>query len=318
MSVEAPVAFVRRREPKPEWLKVRAPGSPNYVRLKQHDARPPPEHGVRGGPLPQHRRVLAPRHRDVHDSRRRVHAGVRLLRGGARPAGRARYGRAGARRRRRGRHGACATSSSPRWTATTSPDGGASMFAETIREIRARRADVPHRGAHPRFPGRRRRRSRRCSTPARRAEPQHRDGAAPVPHGAPRRPLQPARSNCSIGRGTMRPHIPTKSGLMVGLGEEWDEVVAPSPISRGVGCEILTIGQYLSPSAAHLPDRPLLPPGRIRDAQVDRARHGIRPRGIRPARPAARTTRTSRPTRSTAPKDDSSPAPGAGDDGHPA
>ena len=35
MSVEAPVAFVRRREPKPEWLKVRAPGSPNYVRLKQ-------------------------------------------------------------------------------------------------------------------------------------------------------------------------------------------------------------------------------------------------------------------------------------------
>src|SRR5512134_3804351 len=34
MSVEAPLEFVRPREPKPEWLKVRAPGSPNYLRLK--------------------------------------------------------------------------------------------------------------------------------------------------------------------------------------------------------------------------------------------------------------------------------------------
>ena len=34
MSVEAPLEFVRPREPKPEWLKVRAPGSENYLRLK--------------------------------------------------------------------------------------------------------------------------------------------------------------------------------------------------------------------------------------------------------------------------------------------
>src|SRR5262245_23661966 len=34
VSVEAPLEFVRPREPKPEWLKVRAPGSENYVRLK--------------------------------------------------------------------------------------------------------------------------------------------------------------------------------------------------------------------------------------------------------------------------------------------
>ena len=32
--VEAPVEFVRPREPKPAWLKVRAPGSENYLRLK--------------------------------------------------------------------------------------------------------------------------------------------------------------------------------------------------------------------------------------------------------------------------------------------
>src|SRR5512137_527026 len=35
MSAEAPAASARRREPKPEWLKVKAPGSPNYVRLKR-------------------------------------------------------------------------------------------------------------------------------------------------------------------------------------------------------------------------------------------------------------------------------------------
>src|SRR5436853_485528 len=34
MAVEAPLEFIRPREPKPEWLKVRAPGSENYLRLK--------------------------------------------------------------------------------------------------------------------------------------------------------------------------------------------------------------------------------------------------------------------------------------------
>src|SRR5690349_1619872 len=34
MAVESPLEFVRPREPKPDWLKVRAPGSENYVRLK--------------------------------------------------------------------------------------------------------------------------------------------------------------------------------------------------------------------------------------------------------------------------------------------
>jgi len=40
---------------------------------------------------------------------------------------------------------------------------------------------------------------------------------------------------------------------MVGLGERWDEVVATVADLRAAGCGILTIGQYLSPSAAHLP-----------------------------------------------------------------
>jgi lipoic acid synthetase len=49
------------------------------------------------------------------------------------------------------------------------------------------------------------------------------------------------------------PAIPTKSGLMVGLGEEWHEVVETLADLHGVGLGILTIGQYLSPSATHLP-----------------------------------------------------------------
>ena len=50
-----------------------------------------------------------------------------------------------------------------------------------------------------------------------------------------------------------QPAVPTKSGLMVGLGETWDQVQETLTDLRGVGCGILTIGQYLRPSAAHLP-----------------------------------------------------------------
>jgi lipoic acid synthetase len=49
------------------------------------------------------------------------------------------------------------------------------------------------------------------------------------------------------------PGIPTKSGLMVGLGEEWDEVVETLRDLAGAGCQIVTIGQYLRPSLANLP-----------------------------------------------------------------
>jgi lipoic acid synthetase len=52
---------------------------------------------------------------------------------------------------------------------------------------------------------------------------------------------------------TWAPDIPTKSGLMVGLGEEWDEVVETMRDLRRAGCAILTVGQYLRPSLANLP-----------------------------------------------------------------
>jgi len=49
------------------------------------------------------------------------------------------------------------------------------------------------------------------------------------------------------------PGMPTKSGLMVGLGERWTEVIDTITDLHEVACDILTIGQYLRPSVAHLP-----------------------------------------------------------------
>jgi lipoate synthase len=49
------------------------------------------------------------------------------------------------------------------------------------------------------------------------------------------------------------PDIPTKSGLMVGLGESDDEILAVMRDMRAHHIDMLTIGQYLQPTAAHLP-----------------------------------------------------------------
>ncbi|MBX9611377.1 MAG: lipoyl synthase [Burkholderiales bacterium] len=51
------------------------------------------------------------------------------------------------------------------------------------------------------------------------------------------------------------PHVPTKSGLMVGLGETDDEILDVMRDMRAHGIEMLTIGQYLAPSTSHLPVR---------------------------------------------------------------
>lgn len=51
----------------------------------------------------------------------------------------------------------------------------------------------------------------------------------------------------------LRPHIPTKSGLMLGLGETQDEVLQVMRDLRDHHVDILTLGQYLRPSQKHLP-----------------------------------------------------------------
>ena len=51
----------------------------------------------------------------------------------------------------------------------------------------------------------------------------------------------------------LRSEIPTKSGLMLGLGETRDEVIATMQDLRAVDCQRITLGQYLRPSLAHIP-----------------------------------------------------------------
>ena len=51
----------------------------------------------------------------------------------------------------------------------------------------------------------------------------------------------------------MAPELRTKSGMICGLGEEWDELVSAMKDVRNSGADILTLGQYLRPSAQHLP-----------------------------------------------------------------
>ena len=54
--------------------------------------------------------------------------------------------------------------------------------------------------------------------------------------------------------------IITKSGVIIGMGEEWEEIVELLKDLRGVNCNLLTIGQYLSPSDKHLPVKKYYPP----------------------------------------------------------
>jgi lipoic acid synthetase len=56
------------------------------------------------------------------------------------------------------------------------------------------------------------------------------------------------------------PEIPTKSGLMLGLGETVEELLEVFADLRSVGCEMLTLGQYLQPTPAHLPVERFVPP----------------------------------------------------------
>jgi lipoic acid synthetase len=60
------------------------------------------------------------------------------------------------------------------------------------------------------------------------------------------------------------PDIPTKSGIMVGLGETDDEVLQVMRDMRTHGIDMLTIGQYLAPSSSHLPVRRYVHPDQFK------------------------------------------------------
>jgi lipoic acid synthetase len=58
----------------------------------------------------------------------------------------------------------------------------------------------------------------------------------------------------------INPAIPTKSGLMLGLGETEEEVKAVLQDMRAIECDFLTLGQYLRPSREQLPVRKYVTP----------------------------------------------------------
>lgn len=60
--------------------------------------------------------------------------------------------------------------------------------------------------------------------------------------------------------GEMYPDIPTKSGLMLGLGEQLDEVQQVMQDLKEHGCNMLTLGQYLQPTLNHLPVKHFVTP----------------------------------------------------------
>ena len=121
---------------KPAWIRAKAPGSPGYMATQRAGARAQARHRLRGGALPQYRRVLGEEARDVHDHGRDLHARLRLLQRRDRPAACARRRRARARRRRcrQARPGHVVVTSVDR---DDLADGGAAHFAEVIRAIRA-------------------------------------------------------------------------------------------------------------------------------------------------------------------------------------
>ncbi|HVC21109.1 MAG TPA: lipoyl synthase [Vicinamibacterales bacterium] len=131
-------------------------------------------------------------------------------------------------------------------------DGGASIFAETIRQIRARTDDCRIEVLIPDFQGH--------------EAPLHAvldAGPDVLNHNTETVPrlYRMARSGGRYQRTLelldrarrYTPQIPTKSGVMVGLGEEKDELIQTFRDLREVGCSILTVGQYLRPSADHAP-----------------------------------------------------------------
>jgi len=132
-------------------------------------------------------------------------------------------------------------------------DGGAAHFAACIRAIRETSPQTRIECLTPDFRGREARAlavlaaeppdvfNHNLETVPR-LYPQARPGAS---YAGSLRLLQAFKQAC--------PGVPTKSGLMVGLGETREELLEVLKDLREHGCDNLTIGQYLSPSRHHLP-----------------------------------------------------------------
>ncbi|MCG9884967.1 MAG: lipoyl synthase [Cyanobacteria bacterium] len=145
------------------------------------------------------------------------------------------------------------------------PDGGASWFARTIAAVRSRQPQTQIEVLTPDFWG--------GKSPGKTPEQLQGDRVATVVAAEPvcynhnletvarlqgvvRRGATYDRSLAVLRRvKELNPAIATKSGLMLGHGETIDEVRTALEDLRAVGCDRLTLGQYMRPSLDHLPVR---------------------------------------------------------------
>jgi lipoic acid synthetase len=131
-------------------------------------------------------------------------------------------------------------------------DGGASMFVATISETRARIPECRIEVLIPDFQGREA--SLQAVLDAGPDVLNHNIETVPRLYRMARSGGRYRRSLELLDRSRRyRPSIPTKTGIMVGLGEDFDEIVSVFDDLRGVGVAILTIGQYLRPTPKHAP-----------------------------------------------------------------
>jgi lipoic acid synthetase len=129
-------------------------------------------------------------------------------------------------------------------------DGGAFIFAETIRLVRERVPACRIEVLIPDFQGMEL--PLRTVLDARPDVLNHNIETVPRLYRMARSGGRYQRSLELLDRSrTYRPDIATKTGIMVGLGEEEHELVAVLDDLRRVGVSILTIGQYLRPSPKH-------------------------------------------------------------------
>ena len=163
-------------------------------------------------------------------------------------------------------------------------DGGAGIFARDDPRDQARRAR--HARVEvliPDFKGERGAAADGARRPARRAQPQHRDGAAALSHGAVGRQLhahaRTARTRARLRAGDSDQDRPDGRPRR-GASTSWSQVFRDLRDGRRLDPDDRPVP---APVAVTMPDDPLLPSRRIPRAQAGRARAGLRPRRVRTA-----------------------------------
>ena len=144
------------------------------------------------------------------------------------------------------------------------PDGGAGHFAKTIRSIKRTVPDAAVEALIPDFKGDMD--ALQAVTDASPAVISHNMETVKPLYGNVRPQAEYQRSlHVLMNIKRLNPLIRSKTGIMLGLGETWQQVLALFDDLREVDCEFLTIGQYLAPSREHIPVQEYIEPRRFEE-----------------------------------------------------